>query len=161
MLVADSMHPRFSTPQALQPMRQCLLPDDGRLQQRHLWQRAHQKQRSGDGIMPHSWEPSAVRGVALNSSGNQHLDTTMSRISLVTMLEEHAAFTRGLQTLVRSGAYVEANYVLAIMQTDLAEIGQVPPDCVWLQPGEVSPAGWDVYKAALDWCHDSLTGGRG
>jgi hypothetical protein len=82
----------------------------------------------------------------------------MTRISLITMLEEHAAFTRGLHTLVRSGAYAEADYIIAIIRTDLVEIGHVPADKIWPCPGEEAPVGWPIYKAALRCAAQALDG---
>jgi hypothetical protein len=41
------------------------------------------------------------------------------------------------------------------MQTDLAEVGKVPPESTWLRPGQLPPNGCEVYKTALRWCHGS------
>jgi hypothetical protein len=82
-----------------------------------------------------------------------NLDSTMTRMSLVTLLQEHHEFARGLLKLILAGAYANAAYVTAIMQTDLAEVGKVPPGCTWLRPGQLPPNGWEVYKTALRWCH--------
>jgi hypothetical protein len=60
--------------------------------------------------------------------------------------------------LLNNGALDEAEYITAIMQTDLAEIGHVPPGRVWPRPGEVPPAGWDVYEDAVRWCHGGFQG---
>jgi hypothetical protein len=87
------------------------------------------------------------------------MDYPIPRIFMVTLLQEHNEFARGLPKLVQSGAWDEADYVTAIMQTDLAEIGHVPPGNVWPRPGEEAPVGWSIYKAALDWCHGGF-GGR-
>ncbi|HEX2528377.1 MAG TPA: hypothetical protein VHL31_19005 [Geminicoccus sp.] len=75
----------------------------------------------------------------------------MPRISLITLLHEHAEFARGLCKLVKSGAHDEAEYVTAIMQTDMAEFGCTPPGSTWPRSGDVPPAGWTVYDAAVRW----------
>jgi hypothetical protein len=80
----------------------------------------------------------------------------MTRAALIKLMPEHAEFTRGLLKLLNAGAYSEAEYIVGIIQTDLAEIGYVPAGSTWLRPGEVPPVDWHVYKAALHWCHEGF-----
>ena len=43
-------------------------------------------------------------------------------------------------------------YVLAVVQTDLAELGYAPTGREQACPGQPPPEGWHVYAAALRWC---------
>jgi hypothetical protein len=75
----------------------------------------------------------------------------MTRMSLVALLQEHDELTHSLPKLVQAGAYAEAAYITAIMQTDLAEVGYVAPGSIWPRPGEAPPVGWSLYEAAVRW----------
>lgn len=80
----------------------------------------------------------------------------MTRISLVTLLQEHAALTDSLMTLTAAGAYADALYITGIMMTDMAEIGHAPPEMNWPHPGAVPQSGWPIYAAVLQWCQAGM-----
>lgn len=80
----------------------------------------------------------------------------MTRISLVTLLQEHAEFNDSLMRLAAVNAYAEAEYIVAIMMTDLAEIGRVPSEMNWPRPGEVPQTGWPLYVSVLRWCQAGM-----
>jgi hypothetical protein len=80
----------------------------------------------------------------------------MTRISLITLLQEHAELTDGLRRLIDEGAFAEADYVASIMQTDLAEMGHVAKGSPWPRPGEAPPMGWPLYEAAIRWSRDAF-----
>ncbi|HEX2527438.1 MAG TPA: hypothetical protein VHL31_14215 [Geminicoccus sp.] len=69
-------------------------------------------------------------------------------------LREHPALQRLYLQLIVDERQHQADYVLAIMKTDAAELGQVRDGERWLRPGQRSPGGWSVYEAALQWCRE-------
>ena len=75
----------------------------------------------------------------------------MKPSSPTDVLREHVYLTRLLLRLISAEQHEEADYVLAVLQTDLAEMDQVPKGRNWLRPGQVPPQGWPVYEAALRW----------
>jgi hypothetical protein len=75
----------------------------------------------------------------------------MKPSSPTDLLREHVHLTRLLLRLITLEKHRDADYVLAVLRTDLAEMGQVPEGKEWLRPGQTPCDGWPVYKAAVTW----------
>jgi hypothetical protein len=86
------------------------------------------------------------------------MDPELTRDALSMLLHEHTALNRCAAKLIADGAIGDAEYVCLIMQTDLAELEEVPIGVSWLRPGEPAPLGWHIYEAALRWCHGGFQG---
>jgi hypothetical protein len=80
------------------------------------------------------------------------LDPELTRSALMALLQEHAELDRMTAKLVMAGELANAEYICVIMQTDLAELGDVPAGFSWLRPGDPCPLGWHIYDAARRWC---------
>ena len=80
---------------------------------------------------------------------------TMKPSSPTDLLREHVHLTRLLLRLITQEKHLEADYVLAVLRTDLAEMGQVPEGKDWIRPGQAPREGWPVYKAAVSWFQDT------
>jgi hypothetical protein len=66
--------------------------------------------------------------------------------------EERRYLTHLLLQLIAHEQHRDADYVMAILQTDAAEADQVPPGRDWLAPGQTPLGRSPVYEAALRWC---------
>jgi hypothetical protein len=75
----------------------------------------------------------------------------MTRAALIKLMPSMRSSPRPAE-LLNAGAYSEAEYIVGIIQTDLAEIGYVPVGSTWLRPGEVPPVDWHVYSEVIRWC---------
>jgi hypothetical protein len=79
------------------------------------------------------------------------LDVPMTNMS-VEILEDHEELGYIIQELVHQKRLQDALYVMAILRTDLIEVGNSVTIKGWPRPGQASPQGWKVYQAALRWC---------
>lgn len=80
----------------------------------------------------------------------------MTKRPSMTSLREQAQLTKMLMELIVRERHRDADYVLAILQTDAAEADRVPEGRNWLRPGEEPPKGRPVYEAAFRWCNSDF-----
>jgi hypothetical protein len=78
----------------------------------------------------------------------------MFRSLSADLIRDHRRLLRIVTDLIHEEAYAEADYVLAVIRTELAELGHAPAGSDWPRPGQAAPVGLTVYEAALCWCRN-------
>jgi hypothetical protein len=64
------------------------------------------------------------------------------------LIRDHRSLLHLVTDLIHEGAYAEADYVLAVIRTELAELGHAPAGSDWLRPGQAAPVGRPMTRCS-------------